>query len=82
MPGLAHSGCSRSPLFCGPDNTRASLGCQGFLAQGLCIFECRGLPCQLLAGSEVWVRVLGGEGGCRALIGLGEAGRGGVGFKQ
>lgn len=52
-----------------------------FLALGLCIFE-GGCTAQLLAGSEVWVRVLGREGGCRALIGLGEAGRGGVGFEQ
>ena len=39
-------------------------------------------PCQLLAGSEEWVRVLGRKGGCRALIGLGEAGRGGADFER
>lgn len=80
MPGTQWVLRELPPLL--PCQQQISPAHWGFLAPSLLILECRGLPCQLLAGSEGWVRVCGREGGCRALIGLGEAGRGGVGFEQ
>lgn len=76
---LAHLRCSGSSLSVACQHPKLP-GHLQFLALGLCSLGMK--KAALPASCEVWARVLGREGGRRALIGLGEAGRGGMGFEQ